>query len=308
MQTVPFGKTGFETSRLGVGLSEIGSQLSISDQDQASDVLNTALDSGINFLDTSACYGISEQLVGKGISHRRNDYFLATKAGHVALGYEGEAWTYQTVVDSIDRSLQLLQTDHVDLVQLHSCEIDVLEKGDVIRALQEAEQAGKTRFIGYSGDNEAAHWAVDSGLFSSLQTSYNLVEQRARTSKLLEKATSKGMGTIIKRPIAGGVWGKSRPEAGIDDAGRYNTPYLVRAKAIRALGDIENEPEDGILTALGYTLSDPNVSVAIVGTTNPSHMATNIKQIDNDLPITESVITELNRRFEELDTDWTQRT
>jgi len=308
MQTVPFGKTGFETSRLGVGLSEIGSQLSISDQDQASDVLNTALDSGINFLDTSACYGISEQLVGKGISHRRNDYFLATKAGHVALGYEGEAWTYQTVVDSIDRSLRLLQTDHVDLVQLHSCEIDVLEKGDVIRALQEAEQAGKTRFIGYSGDNEAAHWAVDSGLFSSLQTSYNLVEQRARTSKLLEKATSKGMGTIIKRPIAGGVWGKSRPEAGIDDAGRYNTPYLVRAKAIRALGDIENEPEDGILTALGYTLSDPNVSVAIVGTTNPSHMATNIKQIDNDLPITESVITELNRRFEELDTDWTQRT
>jgi len=308
MQTVPFGKTGFETSRLGVGLSEIGSQLSISDQDQASDVLNTALDSGINFLDTSACYGISEQLVGKGISHRRNDYFLATKAGHVALGYEGEAWTYQTVVDSIDRSLQLLQTDHVDLVQLHSCEIDVLEKGDVIRALQEAEQAGKTRFIGYSGDNEAAHWAVDSGLFSSLQTSYNLVEQRARTSKLLEKATSKGMGTIIKRPIAGGVWGKSRPEAGIDDAGRYNTPYLVRAKAIRALGDIENEPDDGILTALGYTLSDPNVSVAIVGTTNPSHMATNIKQIDNDLPIPESVITELNRRFEELDTDWTQRT
>ena len=307
MQTVPFGKTGFETSRLGVGLSEIGS-LEFSDQDQASDVLNTALDSGINFLDTSACYGISEQLVGKGISHRRDDYFLATKAGHVALDYEGEAWTYQTVVDSIDRSLRLLKTDHVDLVQLHSCEVDILEKGDVIRALQEAEQAGKTRFIGYSGDNDAAHWAVDSGLFASLQTSYNLVEQRARSSKLLEKATANGMGTIIKRPIAGGVWGKSRPEAGIDDAGRYNTPYLERAKAIRALGDIENEPDDGILTALGYTLGDPSVSVAIVGTTNPSHMATNIKQIDNDLPIPDSVIAELNRRFEELDTDWAQRT
>jgi len=307
MQTVPFGKTGFDTSRLGVGLSEIGS-FEISDQDQASDVLNTALDSGINFLDTSACYGISEQLVGKGVSNRRDDYFLATKAGHFVPRGDGEDWTYQTVVDSIDRSLRLLQTDHVDLVQLHSCEIDVLEKGEVIRALQEAEQAGKTRFLGYSGDNEAAHWAVDSGLFASLQTSYNLVEQRARTSKLLEKATANGMGTIIKRPIAGGVWGKSRPEAGIDDAGGYNTPYLERAKAIRALGDIENEPDDGILTALGYTLSDTNVSVAIVGTTNPSHMATNIMQIDNDLPISESVIAELNRRFEELDSDWAQRT
>jgi aryl-alcohol dehydrogenase-like predicted oxidoreductase len=308
MQTVPFGNTGFNASRLGVGLSEIGSQLSISDQGQATTMLNTALDAGINFLDTSACYGISEILVGKGVAERRDDYFLATKAGHIALGAAGEEWTYQTVVDSIDRSLRLLQTDHVDLVQLHSCGIDVLEKGDVIRALQEAEQAGKTRFIGYSGDNEAAHWAVDSGLFATLQTSYNIVEQRARTSGLLEKATDRGMGTIIKRPIAGGVWGKSRPEAGIDDAGHYNTPYLLRAKAVRALGPIEDEPADGILTALGYTLGDPNANVAIVGTTNPSHMATNISQIDNDLPIPDSVITELKQRFEQLDKDWTQRT
>jgi aryl-alcohol dehydrogenase-like predicted oxidoreductase len=308
MQTVPFGKTGFNVSRLGVGLSEIGSQLSVSDQDQATTMLNTALDSGINFLDTSACYGISELMTGKGVADRRDDYFLATKAGHVALGADGDEWTYKVVSESIDRSLRLLQTDHVDLVQLHSCEIDVLERGDVIRALQEAQQTGKTRFFGYSGDNDAAHWAVDSGLFATLQTSYNLVEQRARTSGLLEKATAQGMGTIIKRPIAGGVWGKSRPEAGIDDAGRYNTPYLIRAKAIRALGEIENEPADGILTALGYTLGDPNANVVIVGTTNPAHMATNISQIDNDLPIPESVIAELKSRFEQLDKDWAQRT
>jgi len=308
MQTVSFGKTGFNVSRLGVGLSEIGSQLSVSDQDQATAMMNTALDSGINFLDTSACYGISEMMVGKGVADRRDDYFLATKAGHVALGADGDEWTYKVVSESIDRSLRLLKTDHVDLVQLHSCEIDVLERGDVIRALQEAQDAGKTRFFGYSGDNDAAHWAVDSGLFATLQTSYNLVEQRARTSGLLEKATSQGMGTIIKRPIAGGVWGKSRPEAGIDDAGQYNTPYLLRAKEMRSLGLIKNEPKDGILTALGYTLGDPNANVAIVGTTNPSHMATNINQIDNDLPIPASVIEELKSRFEKLDNDWAQRT
>ena len=307
MQKVQFGSTGFETSRLGVGLSEIGS-FELSDQAQATNVLNTALDNGINFLDTSACYGISEELVGNGVSQRRDDYFLATKAGHVARGYEGEAWTFQTVVDSIDRSLRLLQTDHVDVVQLHSCDIDVLEKGDAIRALQEAQQAGKTSFIGYSGDNESAHWAVDSGLFATLQTSYNLVEQRARTTGLLEKAIAKGMGTIIKRPIAGGVWGKSRPDAADQTASNYNTPYLDRAKSVRTLGPIENEPDDAILTSLGYTLSDPNANVAIVGTTNPSHMATNVRQIDNDLPIPDCVIAELNRRFEQLDKDWAQRT
>ncbi|MBH65650.1 MAG: aldo/keto reductase [Chloroflexi bacterium] len=271
-------------------------------------MINTALDKGINFLDTSACYGISELLIGRGVPERRDEYFLATKAGHVALGAEGDEWTYKVVSESIDRSLRLLQTDHVDLVQLHSCDVDVLEKGDVIRALQDAQEAGKTRFIGYSGDNEAAHWAVDSGLFATLQTSYNLVEQRARTTGLLEKATAQGMRTIIKRPIAGGVWGKSRPEAGIDDAGRYNTPYLLRAKEIRSLGPIENEPDDGILTALGFTLGDRNANVAIVGTTNPKHMATNIKQIENDLPIPESVINELKTRFEQLDKDWAQRT
>ena len=308
MQTVSFGKTGFNVSRLGIGLSEIGSQLSVSDQDQATAMMNTALDSGINFLDTSACYGISEMMVGKGVADRRDDYFLATKAGHVAFGADGDEWTYKVVSESIDRSLRLLKTDHVDLVQLHSCEINVLERGDVIRALQKAQDAGKTRFFGYSGDNDAAHWAVDSGLFDTLQTSYNLVEQRARTSGLLEKATAQGMGTIIKRPIAGGVWGKSRPEAGIDDAGRYNTPYLLRAKEMRSLGLIKNEPEDGILTALGYTLGDPNANVAIVGTTNPSHMATNISKIDNDIPIPASVIEELKSRFEKLDNDWAQRT
>ena len=307
MQTVQFGNTGFETSRLGVGLAEVGSELSFDDQDQASSVLNTALDRGINFLDTAACYGISEELIGNGVSHRRNDYFLATKAGHVRGDYVGEEWTYQTVVDSIDRSLVRLKTDHVDVVQLHSCGIDVLEKGDVVRALQEAQQAGKTRFIGYSGDNESAHWAVDSGLFATLQTSYSLVEQRARTSGLLEKAASNGMGTIIKRPIAGGSWAKSRGDASKPQVRGYDEPYLERATVMRALGTIENEPDNGILTSLGFTLANPNVNVAIVGTKDPSHMETNIGQVDNELPIPTAVVEELHSRFEKLDTDWAQR-
>lgn len=307
MQTVRFGNTGFEASRLGVGLAEVGSELSLADQAQASSVLNTALDRGINFLDTAACYGISEELIGIGVSHRRDDYFLATKAGHITGGYEGEEWTYQTVVDSIDRSLRRLKTDHVDLVQLHSCGIDVLEKGDVVRALQEAQQAGKARFIGYSGDNEAAHWAVDSGLFATLQTSYNIVEQRARTSGLLEKAAAKGMGTIIKRPIAGGSWAKSRGEDSDQQIRRYDEPYLERARAMCAPGPIEGEPDNGILTSLGYTLADPNANVAIVGTKDPSHMEANIRQVESELPIPVSVVEELNSRFEKLDTDWSQR-
>lgn len=308
MQTVRFGDTGFEASRLGVGLAEVGFELSLDDQQQASNVLNTALDRGINFLDTAACYDISEELIGNGVSHRRDEFFLATKAGHITGGYQGGSWTYQTVVDSVDRSLKRLKTDHLDLVQLHSCDVAVLEAGEVIRALQEARQAGKTRFIGFSGDNEAAHWAVDSGIFATLQTSYNIVEQRARTSGLLEKATAAGMGTVIKRPIAGGSWAKSRNDSAEVAVRGYDEPYLERANAMRAMGDIENEPENGILTSLGYTLSDPNANVAIVGTKNQSHMEMNIRQVEQELPIPTSVVAELNMRFEQLDKDWEQRT
>jgi aryl-alcohol dehydrogenase-like predicted oxidoreductase len=81
METRPFGNTGWQVSRLGVGLSEIGFGLTFADEERAARVLNAALDAGINLLDTAACYNISEELVGRTVANRRSEYFLATKAG-----------------------------------------------------------------------------------------------------------------------------------------------------------------------------------------------------------------------------------
>ena len=197
MEKRQLGKTDMHVTRLGVGLSEIG--FGGISEEVAADVLNAALDGGINFLDTAECYNVSEELVGKAVSHRRSEYFLATKTGHVSGGYAGQEWTAQTVSDSIDRSLKRMKTDYVDLMQLHSCGIDILEKGDVIKVLQKAKQDGKTRYIGYSGDNDAAMWAVNSGLFDTLQTSFNLVEQKARFG-LFEKAKAQGYGHHHQTP------------------------------------------------------------------------------------------------------------
>ncbi len=229
MEMRKLGNTDMTISRLGVGMSEIGYQLTLAEEKQASDVLNSALDAGVNFLDTSACYDVSEEQLGRAVSHRRSDYYLATKAGHVAGGYEGEAWTAQTITDSIDRSLRRMKTDYIDLLQLHSCGVDVLEKGEAIRAVQDARQAGKVRYIGYSGDNKAAAWAVDSGLFASLQTSFNLVEQKARYG-LLQAAKAQGMGVIFKRPIANGAWGAAKSPSG------YADQYWERAQLLETDG------------------------------------------------------------------------
>jgi len=301
MQTRTLGKTGLRVSRLGLGLSEIGSfALTTTDVEKGGRLLNGALDRGITFLDTAACYSNSEELIGRTIAHRRQEYVLATKCGHVTGGYVGDDWSAQTIKDSIDRSLRRMKTDWLDLVQLHSCGLEILKRGEAIRALLDARQAGKTRFVGYSGDNEAAEWAVASGIFDTLQTSFNLVEQRAR-SRLFPQAKARGMGIIIKRPIANGVWGAARSPS------TYADEYFARAQVMASMGPIPGAPENRILLALGFTLAHDEVDTAIVGTRRLRHLQANIALLDA-LPIAPEAVAELHRRFEQVGQDWMQQT
>ena len=304
MEMATLGKTGLQVSRLGAGLAEIGN-LALSDADEAGRVLNTALDGGINFLDTAECYLISEELIGRTVAHRRSEYVLATKAGHVSGGYAGENWTGRTVADSIDRSLVRMKTDYLDLVQLHAYDLDGPPRDDVLEALMAAKDAGKTRFVGYSADNQHARWAIESGLFDTLQTVFSLLDQHART-RVFGLAEDKGVGIIVKRPIAAGMWGVdgvSRDYSGND---RLVKVLLPRGQAIAKMGPIPGAPDDRILLALGFVLAHPEVNSAIVGTRNPSHMASNIRMVENELPIPMEAVEELHRRYDLLGDDWLQ--
>ena len=192
----------------GIGLAAIGEEETFDTIKTVEVVLKTALDQGITFFDTAECYFYSEEMVGHSISDRRSDFLLATKCGHPTPGQYDIDWSIEGILLTLDRSLKRLKTDYVDLLQLHSCSVEVLEQGEVIAALTKARDAGKTRFIGYSGDNEAAQWAVDSGHFDTLQTSFNLADQRPRNG-LLQRAKQNGLGVIAKRPIANTAWGLS---------------------------------------------------------------------------------------------------
>ena len=306
MERKRLGKTDLEVGRLGIGLSEVGFNLELVDVEQARSVVNKALDGGVNFLDTAACYNISEELIGLVASDRRDEFVLATKAGHLLPRGEGEDWTYELIIDSIDRSLVRMKTDYVDLVQLHSCTVEVLERGDVIRALQDAHAAGKTRYIGYSGDNENAKWAVTSGLFDTLQTSFNLVDQSARTN-LFADVEERDMGLIIKRPIGNAVWGAAADPKPYNHIPEYTSEYFKRAEQMQSDGPLIDAPGDRIKLALGFTYAHEEVDVTIVGTQRPHHMESNLAMVNDSVDIPESTVSELHDRWDKHGGSWEQR-
>ncbi len=291
------GNTGLQVSPIGIGLAEIG-KLSRDEKSGVETLLNTALDFGVNILDTAALYGISEEMIGETVSGRRDEYVLATKCGQDDPGHY--PWTRESVQLDIDTSLRRLNTDHVDILQLHSCDLEVLERGEVIDVLLKARDDGKTQFVGYSGDNDAAAWAVESGVFDTLQTSYNVVDQNAR-KKTLPAARVAGMGVIVKRPITNGIF--ANPAADESSTKRFSI-MSDRAAAILAGGPIPGSPDDRILLCLGFTMAREDIDVAIVGTTNPEHLKSNIRLFEEQIPISKVVVEELYRRFDELGDDW----
>ena len=308
METRILGNTGLEVSRLGIGLAAIGEEETFDTIKTVEVVLKTALDQGITFFDTAECYFYSEEMVGQSISDRRSEFLLATKCGHPAgLQESGEYdidWSIEGILLTLDRSLKRLKTDYVDLLQLHSCGVEVLEQGEVIAALTKARDAGKTRFIGYSGDNEAAQWAVDSGHFDTLQTSFSLADQRPRNG-LLQKAKAQGLGVIAKRPIANTAWGSpNSPTARLKFDPNYGDEYWKRTQAMAALGPINIPLNDRILMSLGFVMAHEEIDTAIVGTRNPEHLRSNIDLFNNHLPIDDAVIKELYKRWNELDDGW----
>jgi aryl-alcohol dehydrogenase-like predicted oxidoreductase len=302
LETRLLGSTGLKVSAIGGGLAALA-QESLDDLTAVERTLSAALDSGINFLDTAECYLDSEEMLGRAISHRRDEFFLATKCGHTR-GAEQDAWSVGEIAASVEESLRLMRTDHVDLLQLHTCGLDVLERGEAIEAVQRAKESGKTRFIGYSGDNEAARWAVDSGMFDTLQLSFNLADQRPRLG-LLASAKKQGVGTIIKRSLANAVWGAAAsPTAGYKWGADYGDEYWRRAQALAAPGPIAGLPDDGVAVSLGFVFAHPEVDIALVGTRNPDHMRSNIALMERGVSIPDSALHELYRRWDDLDDDW----
>lgn len=292
------GRTGMEVTVLGFGGSEIGYEAV--PFETVEKLLNSALDAGLNVVDTAECYPGSEDMIGRAIGARRSEYFLFTKCGH-AEGYDLPDWDPKMLAMQIDRSLQRLHTNSVDVVQLHSCSKDLLQKGDVIAVLQKARDAGKTRYIGYSGDGQAALYAIHCGAFDTLQTSCSIADQEC-IDLTLPAALSRGMGVIAKRPIANAAW-----RTGQQPASEYHHEYWRRLQQLR-YPFLNGELSNAISIALRFTLAQPGVATAIVGTTKPERWPENARLLEaGRLP--EPQIGEIRERWRAVaGTDWVGQT
>lgn len=133
------------------------------------------MDLGINLIDTARGYYASEERIGKYISYRRKEFILSTKVGYSIEGYAD--WSYDIILAGVDNALRLMKTDYIDIVHLHSCDLNSLQRGEVIEALNKTIEQGKVRVAAYSGENEELKFAVDSNKFGSVQTSINICDQ-----------------------------------------------------------------------------------------------------------------------------------
>ncbi len=285
MERRRFGQTDMVVSVLGFGGAEIGYDRT--SQRAVTHLLAGALDAGLNVIDTAECYVDSEELIGNAVGDRRQDFHLFTKCGHPN-SWEREDWRPASLLASIERSLQRLRTDHVDLIQLHSCSLAELRRGHAIEALEQARARGLARYVGYSGDGEAARYAVECGRFDALQTSVSIADQEA-IELTLPLARERGLGVVAKRPLANVVWRyRRKPDSYYEDywtrLRRLDYPFLRR--------------EGAVATALRFTLSVPGVHTAIVGTTKPQRWRENAALLQaGDLPSGE---------FDRIRTRWRQ--
>jgi aryl-alcohol dehydrogenase-like predicted oxidoreductase len=168
-------------------------------------LLNGILDKGINLIDTAASYGDSEEKIGRAVSHRRREYILITKCGYKLKDDDLDAWTGENVRHSLARSLQWLRTDAVDILLLNSCPAENLKNSRMIDALVGCREDGLTRFIGYSGDGDAALSALGMGVFDCLEIAVNIFDQQCLET-VLPKAAEAGVGVVAKRPMASAFW------------------------------------------------------------------------------------------------------
>ncbi len=269
------GRTGALVTFVGFGALEIGRNWGLGDtdatqrpnNDAAISVLNGILDLKINLIDTASAYHQSERRIGLGISHRRAEFFLASKCGeHSQEPSTYYDFSYAAVKASIDRSLRRMQVEQIDLMQIHFGPNPqlVLADGETLRAMQAARAEGKIRFLGASASGEIARACIESGNFDVLQLEYNLLNRQ--DADLIALCQQRGIGVLIRGGVARGVLTpKVVPWL-------ETLPPTLQPKLKAALNFLNHDGAQLMALALNFLYQNQGISSILVGSKNLEHL------------------------------------
>jgi aryl-alcohol dehydrogenase-like predicted oxidoreductase len=302
MKRQAFGDTSLRVSEFGLGCARIGGVFQSNAQGFL-DLLSFAFDSGITFFDTADMYsqGESESLIGKALRGKRDRIVIASKAGYSlpsrrrwvarvkplvrplvrllkirrdqlpsgSSGALSQDFSPKYLRTAVEGSLRRLRTDYLDILQLHSPPLEVVERGEWLPALEELQRTGKVRYYGIAVDTlEAGLAALRYPGVASVQFTLNLLEQ-AGAEQLFPTALRQGVGGIARECLANGLLAK--PVADADLKGYCNSPEQEQHRS-RQLAQLRSEAEASgrsiMSRAVAYPVSVPGVSVSLLGARN----------------------------------------
>lgn len=236
---------------------------------EAERVLNAVLDAGINFIDTSPDYGVSEQRIGRFISSRRSEYFLATKCGcvytqqpdHLQIDHH---WDRDVINRNLKTSLARLQTSYVDLLQFHGGDAETLERAGLIDQLVDFQKQGLIRFIGVSSKLPELEKLIEMDVFDTFQLPYSALAPEHHD--VITRAANSGAGIILRGGIAHGG-----PDAEI------KRPVLDDTWSKAKLDELLPQGMSRAELILRFTISHPDCHTTIIGTCNDQHLKANVE-------------------------------
>jgi aryl-alcohol dehydrogenase (NADP+) len=318
MEHTRLGRTGLQVSRLCLGTMTFGLQC---DEPTSVSILDRAADGGITFLDTADVYplggtpettGRTEEIVGRWLKGRRDRFVLATKCfGRTGPARWDQGNSRKHILDAVDASLRRLQTDYIDLYQLHgpdpSTPID-----ETLKALDDLVRWGKVRYVGCSnflayqlaraiGRSEA----LGIVRFESVQPRYNLLFREIER-ELLPLCLEDGVGVIPYNPIAGGLLtGKHSPGAPPEGTrftlgtagGRYQDRYWHEGMfdTVEAIRPIAAEADMSMAQlAIAWVMAHPAITAPIIGASRPAQLDDTLAAAQRPLP------PEIKRKLDDL--------
>jgi aryl-alcohol dehydrogenase-like predicted oxidoreductase len=300
LATRPLGQTGTEVSVLGYGAMELRGVPrgpAIPDQ-QAGRVLHAVLDSGINLIDTSVDYGRSEDLIGRYLGDRRDEFFLASKCGCPLDVLPGMPVPYphdyraENVRANVAQSLRRLRTDRIDLVQVHmSPSRAQLDQDDTVPTLLALRDEGKIRFLGMSGTLPHLLEHIEMRAFDVFQIPYSAVQREHET--LITAAADAGAGVLVRGGVARG--------GPAEDKGWRQGP--IGLPQGEGMSRWQAADLDDLLAGMSkmefmlrFTLGHPQMSTTIVGTSNVDHLRANLASAEKG-PLPHDLYDEARRRL-----------